>query len=92
MMMKFDNVYLFYLVFGVLFEILFICGIRKNNSEEILTKQQSQCFKGVFIVLIFIHHFVIRMDNQGYLYPFKFIGYIAVAGFFLFSGCGLMRS
>lgn len=38
MMMKFDNVYLFYLVFGVLFEILFICGIRKNNSEEVLTK------------------------------------------------------
>lgn len=46
----------------------------------------------MFIALIFIHHFVIRMENQGYLYPFKFIGYIAVAGFFLFSGYGLMRS
>lgn len=91
-MLHFDSNATFYLLFYVLYAVLVLISLRKGENKNFLSMDQTNIMKGIFIVLIVVHHFTIRLSDPGLLKPFGLVGYLGVAGFFLFSGYGMMSS
>ena len=48
-------------------------------------------YRGFFAVLVILHHMAQRVTDSGLLILYIDIGYLAVAGFFFYSGYGLMK-
>lgn len=88
-----DNTFL-YLLFTFLFPLATLLSMKKKSVKEkgFMDRSSTNAWKGIFIILICIHHYVQLMAKPGILLPYRWAGYLAVAGFFLFSGYGLMSS
>lgn len=74
--------------------ILCLLGIRSRTEGDVsyLSKEQSIPVRGVFALLIVMFHFF--TDKARDIHVFKQItgiGYIIVAGFFFYSGYGMMK-
>lgn len=81
------------IVFLLIFVILIIIialGIKQENNALYLSKQSTQCYKGIAAILIFLHHISQQIDLPNVCIPFKFIGFIMVGVFFFLSGYSLM--
>lgn len=65
------------------------------NKEDYLSYKNTKCLKGIFAVLILLHH-LYQYSKINTIWCVKFflnsIGELAVAMFFFFSGYGLMTS
>lgn len=72
----------------VFFVILLLIDIRKTISNTSFSKENTDLYKGICTLMVFCHHLSQRVDGSIFL----FCGYLAVAGFFLVSGHGLMCS
>ena len=48
-------------------------------------------YRGFFALLVILHHMAQRVTEAGLLHMYIDIGYLAVAGFFFYSGYGLMK-
>lgn len=72
--------------------VIFFFGlhIRKNNASYELDRNTTNVLKGYSIIIIIIHHMVLRMSDAGILLPFRIAGYIGVSIFFFLSGYGLV--
>ena len=66
--------------------------IRKGAEQKILDYSTTSALKGMAILVIMIHHMVLRMSSAGILLPFRGLGYLGVTIFFFLSGYGLTCS
>lgn len=81
-----------YLLLLISIALLFVYRVsfRKKQSEDLLSRETTNVLKGHAIILIMIHHMVLRMTAPGILLPFRITGYLGVTLFFFMSGFGLV--
>lgn len=63
----------------------------RNINDKYISVETSVCFKGIFAVVVMLHHLSQRINP---VYPYKEfldMGYLAVAVFFFLSGYGLQK-
>ena len=72
------------------FIMLFRVRLRSKDTELCLDKNTTNVLKGYAIMVIIIHHLVLRMSRPGILLPFRIGGYLGVTIFFFLSGYGLV--
>ena len=97
--LSFDNNY------GVLFFIFLVIPLLffyktsiinfttiKNKNDFSLSKNTNDQLKGIFIIVVIIHHISQRIDPLGILALFQTVGYLAIGVFFFISGVGLTKS
>ena len=63
----------------------------RNINDKYISVEMSVCFKGIFAVVVMLHHLSQRINP---VYPYKEfldMGYLAVAVFFFLSGYGLQK-
>lgn len=63
-------------------------GIRKDS----MSVENSKSIKGIIAVLIILHHISSIVPDAKVLAIMKYVGYLLVGIFFLYSGYGLMKS
>lgn len=80
-----------YFIFLVALLVVFLIGLKWNTEREVHSLSRDTCnvLKGYAILLIVIHHMVLRMSHVGILLPFRLAGYLGVSVFFFLSGYGL---
>lgn len=64
----------------------------KEYNLNPLSLNNSNAMKGLAAVVVVLHHVSQRIDNPGYLFLFRYVGYLSVSLFFFYSGYGLMKS
>lgn len=90
-------------LFPLLLLILFLIGVRpiqKNTSlgpegtvnQSYLSKEMGNAWRGLFAIVVLLHHLSQRTDPGLAFRLFRPAGYLAVAVFFFFSGYGLQKS
>lgn len=74
--------------------IIFLGGVRLRQPAvlERIDVQTTSVLKGMAILIIMVHHMVLRMSGAGLLLPFRGIGYLGVTIFFFCSGYGMTVS
>lgn len=79
-------------LFFILIIFLFIMQpIKIDNNSALLEKNTSVALKGIFSIVVVLHH-VAQITNDGLLFRnFIFLGRLSVAVFFLLSGYGLIQ-
>lgn len=90
-----SNTYAYILVFLILpVSILYRSRIYGAGSfnQGYLSREVTDCVKGIAIFIVIIHHFSQRIADPGYLYLFTRFGYLSVSVFFFLSGYSLMKS
>lgn len=71
---------------------LFLGGyVCDGEFEENTGKDNFQCYKGIFAILVMLHHIAQRVDGQ-FFKIFLYVGSMSVAAFMLLSGYGIMVS
>ena len=71
---------------------LFLGGyVCDGKFKENTGKDNFQCYKGVFAILVMLHHISQRIEGQ-FLKIFLYVGSMSVAVFMLLSGYGIMVS
>lgn len=78
------------ILLGTVGVFMFKIRIRKDNDKYVLDRDTTSVLKGYAIIMIMIHHMVLRMSDAGILIPFRIVGYIGVTIFFFLSGYGLV--
>ena len=71
---------------------LYGAKLRKPPSLTGLDRRTTDVLKGMAILVIMVHHMVLRMSHPGILLLFRGIGYLGVAVFFFCSGYGMTVS
>ena len=75
------------------FLCLFKCKINKSGiNNNYLGFDNSIAIKGLFAVVVMLHHITNEADCGKFMFLFNFSGFIAVSVFFFYSGYGLMYS
>ena len=59
------------------------------QAELSLYRDNSDALRGIAIFTVVTHHLVQELQNPGLLLPYRGLGYLSVAVFFLLSGYGL---
>lgn len=94
--LSFENNYGIYLFTFLLIPILFFYKTKiinfTNNNVLSLSQNTNNQLKGIFIIIVVLHHISQRMDPLGLMVAFHPIGYLAVGAFFFISGFGLTKS
>lgn len=88
-------IYLFmYLILAfIVFYKSKFAGFGKNQIyENCISLNVSQSLKGIFAIVIVMHHLSLHYFNDRIMLPFMQAGKYAVSAFFLLSGIGLMYS
>ena len=66
--------------------------IKKSFNDEYLSIDTSNALKGIFSIIVILHHLSQKVDiNTTLFIRLKFIGFFAVAIFFFLSGYGLQK-
>lgn len=82
--------YMDYIIILFLGIILYKSKLFKKNCEY-LNIENSMCVKGVFAIVVVIHHISQRIPGkEGLVSHFLTMGYLAVGIFFFLSGYGIM--
>ena len=90
-----SNYYLYFLVFvaipfGFFYRARIVSGLADNSF---LSKRCTDQLRGLFIVIVVLHHISERMISPGFLVLFRApLGYFAVGIFLFLSGLGLTKS
>ena len=82
-------------IFPIALLILALYGknnkIKENLNSEYLSKESGNALKGLFALLVILHHLAQR-TNDGLMFRlYDLMGYLAVAVFFFLSGYGLQK-
>lgn len=64
----------------------------KDFNTDYLSKSNTDSIKAVCAIIIVFHHITNEISCGSFFFPFQFIGFLAVALFFFFSGYGLTFS
>lgn len=92
-MILLESSYLLYIVVFIIFPFSILCSLRlrKGSDKNSVLLDINTCnnLKGIFMVLIIIHHFTIRLHDAGLLYSFKYVGFLGTSVFFFLSGYAL---
>lgn len=79
----------------LLFVIFYKCNYRfgTNFYDNYLGVNESKSMKGIFALVVVLHHLAILSVQRNYLVVvFLYVGNLAVGVFFFYSGYGLMNS
>ena len=89
-----DNYYIYFIAYIAIPVLFFFKAkvTRRVDSNFFVSKSSTDQLRGIFIVVMVIHHISQRMADPGLLRPFNEMGYFAVGMFFFFSGFGLTKS
>ncbi len=69
-----------------------LCKPFKEINSEYLSLETTKYYRGLFALVIVFHH-LSQKTESGIIFPFfYYVGYLAVAVFFFFSGYGLQKS
>lgn len=61
-------------------------------STDALSPQRCNSIKGLAAIFVVLHHISQRLSDVKFLEPFRYVGYLAVALFFFYSGYGMIKS
>ncbi|WP_042271337.1 acyltransferase family protein [[Clostridium] dakarense] len=61
-------------------------------NTDALSKHMCNSIKGIAAISVVLHHISQRLSYVKFLEPFRYVGYLAVALFFFYSGYGMMKS
>ena len=70
---------------------LYKAKLDKPFAPAPLTSYTSTALKGIFAIVVILHHLAQRTWAGGIFQNFRGIGYLCVAGFFFLSGYGLQK-
>ncbi|MBR3358351.1 MAG: acyltransferase [Solobacterium sp.] len=73
---------------------LLLLVIPSESTEDFFDPAERSVtlrYRGFFAVLVILHHMAQRVTEAGLIRIYIDIGYLAVAGFFFYSGYGLMK-
>lgn len=94
--LNFNNNYGIYIFVYLFLPFLFFYKTKiVNFTKSIdfsLSSATSNQLKGIFIIIVILHHISQRMEFAGLLYIFHAFGSLVVGGFFFISGMGLTKS
>lgn len=81
----------------LLLVLLFLVGTKpvkgaKTINESYLSISTGSILRGLFAIVVVLHHISKSIDTQWMMWPFRRVGYLAVAVFFFLSGYGLQKS
>lgn len=83
-------------ILPLMFIIAFLIGFKVESlngiNEDYLSIETTKCYKGLFSIMVVFHHLAQCVQKGILLRHFTFIGYLAVAVFFFYSGYGLQKS
>ena len=66
---------------------------RGSFHEDGFSREQTRSLKGLFALSVLLHHLCAYLSAEfRSLIAFRYVGFIAIGGFFLISGYGLMHS
>lgn len=65
---------------------------KKKINDNFMSLESTKAIKGIIAILIIIHHITLIGIPVTPLRGMKYIGYLLVGIFFLYSGYGLMKS
>lgn len=79
---------------SIILILLYDIKIFKPNEYNLnpLSLNNSNAMKGLSAIVVVLHHISQRLYNPGYLFLFRYLGYLSVSLFFFYSGYGLMKS
>ena len=86
-----------YLIFIIIISLIGIEFCFKKGNKEYLSKTNTSCIKGIFILIVFYSHFTqytaVNMSKDFLMYDFKvFLGQLMVTLFLFYSGYGIFES
>lgn len=86
-----------FLVFIIISTLIGIKIHFKDFNKEYLSKNDTSCIKGIFILVVFFSHFVaydnIPLPYNNYMLGFRdFLGQLMVSLFMFYSGYGVLES
>lgn len=86
-----------YLIFIIIASVLGIEVCFKNFNKEYLSKSNTACIKGIFILIVFYSHYVtythVNMSKDFLMYDLRqFLGQLMVTLFLFYSGYGIFES
>lgn len=93
---NFNNNYGIYIFVYLLLPFLFFYKAKiinfTNSNVLSLSSDTNNQLKGLFILVVILHHIALHMDSYGLLSILRSVGYLAVSVFFFISGVGLSKS
>ena len=86
-----------YLIFIIVVSLIGIEFCFKNKNKDYLSKTNTSCVKGIFILIVFYSHYVtythVNMSKDYLMYDVKiFLGQLMVTLFLFYSGYGIFES
>lgn len=97
--LSFNNNYGIYLFVYLMLPLLFFYKTKiinfttiQNNNDFSLSQNTNNQLKGIFVIIVILHHIAQHMDPYGLLLILHYVGYLAVGAFFFISGFGLTKS
>lgn len=85
------DIFVIILLLVLLIHIAPVTPFHSNNSQY-LSLDTSKCWKGWLALFILFHHLAKSTDEGLFFKILQEIGHLPVAGFFFFSGYGVMKS
>jgi hypothetical protein len=76
------NLFPFLLVALIVYKARIIKPIHNLNTENYLSIDTCQSYRGIFAIVVVFHHLAQRTECGGVFYFFTKVGYLAVAVFF----------
>lgn len=74
-----------------LYKLKSVGNVLNETNDEYLSLQTCNCLRGIFAIVVVLHHLAQRTES-GFLLPyFNKVGVISVGVFFFFSGYGLQK-
>lgn len=85
------------LVLSIVSKIMNKAEIVIKNENEYLNRESVLCLKGLFAILVLIHHLyqfsgIISINQRFFGFILQAVGYLSVGMFFFFTGYGMMLS
>lgn len=86
-----------YLLMIIIFALINIKVFIKNSNTEYLSKENTSCIKGIFILIVLYSHmatyFDVQYSKDFLMYNFRnFLGQLMVTLFLFYSGYGIFES
>lgn len=75
----------------IIFLLCILYGMHSGNTQ-MLSHERCLHYKGIFALLVFLHHASQFVDEGRFFLLFRGIGYLPTAFFFFLSGYGMMSS
>ena len=86
-----------YLLMIIVFTLINIKVFIKDSNNDYLSKENTNCIKGIFVLIIFYSHlatyFDVQYSKDFLMYDFRnFLGQLMVTVFLFYSGYGVLES